>query len=202
MDAARLARQLDFIIEIDKLKHVFRQTLLMDASRLENDAEHSWHLAAMAVLLHEYAAEKGIDLPRVVAMVLVHDLVEIDAGDTYCYDEAGNRDKAEREQAAADRIFAILPPDQAAAVRGLWEEFEAMATPESRFAAALDRLQPLLHNFRTQGAQWRKHGVNAGQVLERNQRMHDGAPELWAYAEAMIRDAVARGYLAPDPRPE
>jgi len=192
----RLARQIDFLREIDKIKGVFRQTWLLDGSRKENDAEHSWHLATMAMLLAEYAAEPGIDLARVVRMVLVHDLVEIDAGDTFAYDEVGERDKAAREQAAADRIFAILPPDQAAEVRALWDEFEARRTGEARFAAALDRLQPLLHNYCTQGAAWREHGVTAGQVLARNRHMAEGAPKLWRYAERLIHNAVRKGYLA------
>ena len=195
----RLASQIRFIVEIDRLKSVLRQTHLMDGSRRENDAEHSWHLAVMALLLREYAAEQGVDVSRVVAMVLVHDLVEIDAGDTFCYDEAGNADKPEREQRAAGRIFAILPPDQAREMRGLWDEFEARATPEARFAAALDRLQPQLHNYHTQGATWREHGVTADQVVARNRHMADGAPALWDYAQQLIREAVERGYLAPAP---
>jgi len=194
----RLSRQIGFVREIDKLKAVFRQTWLLDGSRKENDAEHSWHLATMAMLLGEHAAEPGIDVARVVRMTLVHDLVEIDAGDTFVYDEAGARDKARREQAAADRLFALLPPDQAAEMRALWEEFEARQTPEARFAAALDRLQPLLHNYYTQGAAWREHGVKLAQVLDRNRHMAEGAPRLWAFAERLIRDAVEKGYLAAE----
>lgn len=194
----RLARQIRFILEIDRLKQVLRQTVLTDRSRNENDAEHSWHLAVMAILLHEYAAE-AVDVLRVVKMVLVHDLVEIDAGDTFCYDAEGAKDKAQRETAAAERIFPLLPPDQAAEVRALWEEFEARRTPEARFAAALDRLQPLLHNYHTQGFAWRQHGVTVDRVLDRNRHMDEGAPALWAYAKAFIEDAVRRGYLAPAP---
>lgn len=197
MPDERLERQLRFIVEIDKIKNVFRQTFLTDGSRKENDAEHSWHLAVMAVLLKEYAAEPGLDLERVIKMVLVHDIVEIDAGDTFCYDEKGAEDKREREEAAAARIFGMLPPDQARRTRELWEEFEAMETPESRFAAALDRLQPLLHNYNTGGATWREHGVTSDRVLQRNSHMADGSPALWEYAEALIRDAVDKGYLAP-----
>ena len=193
--ADRLARQMEFILEIDKLKQVLRQTSLADGSRRENDAEHSWHLAVMAVLLAEYAAEPQLDLARVVKMLLVHDVVEIDAGDTYHYDEAGNRDKAEREQAAADRLFALLPADQEAELRGLWEEFEARQTPEARYAAALDRFQPNLLNYRTQGRLWREHGVTSAQVIARNCHMAEGAPALWQYAESLIHDAVAKGYL-------
>jgi putative hydrolase of HD superfamily len=194
VSADRLEAQLRFIVEVDKLKHILRQSVLTCGQRHENDAEHSWHLALMAVLLGEYASEE-IDLLRVVKMVLVHDLVEIDAGDTYCYDDEAARDKAERELAAAERIFILLPPDQAAEVRALWDEFEAMDTPESRFAAALDRLQPLLLNYHTQGLSWREHGIVDAQVLERNCHMQLGAPTLWAYAEGLIRDAVDKGYL-------
>jgi putative hydrolase of HD superfamily len=192
----RLARQMDFILEIDKLKQVLRQTSLADGSRRENDAEHSWHLAVMAVLLAEYAAGPQVDLARVVKMVLVHDVVEIDAGDTFHYDEAGNRDKPQREQKAADRLFGLLPADQEAELRGLWEEFEARQTREARYAAALDRLQPNLLNFRTQGRLWREHGVTSRQVIARNRHMAEGAPALWQYAESLIHEAVAKGYLA------
>ena len=192
---ARLDAQIRFVIEIDKVKHVLRQTDLMDGSRRENDAEHSWHLAVMALLLAEYAAG-DIDLSRVVRMVLIHDLVEIDAGDTFCYDEEGAKDKAEREQAAADRIFAVLPDDQAVELRALWDEFEARETADAKFAASLDRLQPLLHNYHTQGAAWRRHGIVRSQVVARNQHIAEGAPALWDYARLLIDDAVARGYLA------
>jgi putative hydrolase of HD superfamily len=159
LNDGRLSRQIDFVREADRLKTVYRQTLLMDGSRYENDAEHSWHVCLMAALLHEHAGSTGVDLLRVLKMLLVHDIVEIDAGDTYCYDEEAHRDKAERERAAADRLFALLPEDQAGEVRALWEEFEGMGTPEARFAAALDRLQPLLHNYFTRGEAWRRHGV-------------------------------------------
>jgi putative hydrolase of HD superfamily len=193
--SARLAAQLAFVVEIDKLKHVLRQTDLMDGSRRENDAEHSWHLAVMALLLAEHAAEEA-DVGRVVRMVLVHDLVEIDAGDTFCYDDEGAKDKGEREQAAADRIFAMLPDDQAAEFRALWDEFEARETPDAKFAAAIDRLQPLLHNYHTQGAAWRRHGIVRSQVVSRNSHMAEGAPALWDYARRLIDEAVAKGYLA------
>lgn len=195
----RLAAQIRFLTEIDRLKSVMRQTWLLDGSRLENDAEHSWHLAVMALLLGEYAAEPEVDMARVARMLLVHDLVEIDAGDTYLYDEAANADKAERELRAADRIFALLPADQGEALRALWEEYEAGETPEARFAAALDRLQPLIHNVLTEGRAWRHHGIHAGQVLGRVCSIADGSPALWAYAQSLIREAVERGYLAPPP---
>lgn len=198
IDSQRLARQIRFVREVDKLKTIERQTLLIDASRQENDAEHSWHLALMALVLGEYAAGDRLDLLRVVRMVLVHDLVEIDAGDTYCYDTAGYADKNERETAAADRIFNLLPGDQAAELRALWDEFEAAATPEARFANALDRLQPLIHNASTDGLMWQRHGIRKSQVVGRNRKIGDGAPALWDLARDLIESAVDRGHLAPD----
>ncbi|HID77493.1 MAG TPA: HD domain-containing protein [Planctomycetaceae bacterium] len=195
MESERLARQIAFIVEIDRLKGIFRQTWLMDGTRRENDAEHSWHVAIMAVLLAEYAAAGQIDLLRVLQMLLVHDLVEIDAGDTYVYDTKGSGDKVRRERRAAERIFGLLPPDQAERMRGWWEEFEACQTPEARFAAALDRFQPLLHNYQTGGRTWQTHGVAMEQVLEVNRRIDHGAPALWQYAERLIEDAVRREFL-------
>ena len=196
LNQGRLTQQLAFIVEIDKLKKILRQTMLTDGSRHENDAEHSWHLAVMAILMVEYAAAQ-IDLLRVMKMVLIHDIVEIDAGDTYIYDEKGNADKPRRERAAADRIFALLPPDQAGELRACWEEFEARKTSDAMYAAALDRLQPLLHNFHTQGKMWREHGITADRVLRRNQPYFAGAPALWPFVEDLIRESVRRGYLAP-----
>jgi putative hydrolase of HD superfamily len=194
-DDDRLRRHVEFLIEIDKLKGVFRQTWLMDGSRRENDAEHSWHLAVMALLLSEYAAEPEVDLLRVVKMVLVHDLVEIDAGDVLVYDRSESSEWQAREREAAERVFRILPTDQAGEFRGLWEEFEARATREARFAAALDRFQPILHNYQTQGKAWREHGVTSEQVIAHNRHMAEGAPRLWEYAHNLIRDAVKHGYL-------
>ncbi len=197
MDFHRLERQIAFVREADKLKTIDRQTLLVDASRQENDAEHSWHLALMALVLGEYAESKSIDLLHVVRMVLVHDLVEIDAGDTYCYDEAGHADKVQREIAAAQRIFNLLPSDQAAEMRALWDEFEASATPEAQFANALDRLQPLMHNVFTSGRMWKKHGIVKSQVISRNRKIADGAPDLWTFARGLIEKAMDDGHLAP-----
>jgi putative hydrolase of HD superfamily len=195
MQNNRLQKQLQFILEIDKLKKIVRQSPLTDQSRKENDAEHSWHLAVMAILLSEYAKEHQMDAFHVVKLALIHDLVEIDAGDTFCYDKIGNRQKLERETRAADRIFNILPQDQAIQMRDLWDEFEARETPEACFAAALDRLQPLLLNFHTQGGTWREHGIKRQQVIQRNSPMNDGAPELWEYAEKLIDEAVEKGML-------
>ena len=190
----RLAQQLGFVVEIDRLKTVLRRTLIADRSRRENTAEHSWHIAVSALLFAEHAGEE-VDLSRVVRMLLVHDVVEIDAGDTFAYDEVGYEDKAERERAAAERIFGLLPADQGGELRALWDEFEERQTAEARFANAVDRLQPMLHNFLTEGHAWRQHGVTATQVRERNRTIAEGAPELWRFAERMIDQAVERGYI-------
>ena len=177
----RLQQQMEFITEVDKLKKIGRQSYLTDSSRKENDAEHSWHLAMMAVLLSEYA-KKDVDVLRVISMVLIHDLVEIDAGDTYAYDTEGNKSKRAREEKAADRIFHILPKDQAKKIRELWEEFEENETPEANFANALDRVQPIMLNHQSGGKAWKEHGVALSQVLSRNVNVKKGAPELWKYA--------------------
>lgn len=197
MTEDRLAKQIEFIVQIDKLKDIMRQNVVTGSRRRESDAEHSWHLAMMAVLLAEYAAEPGIDVSRVVKMALVHDLVEIDAGDTFCYDEQGNLDKEEREKQAAARLFALLPADQAAALMALWQEFEAMATAEARFANCLDRLQPLLLNYHSDGHTWKKPGVNRAKVLKRNQVSQENAPRLWRLACELIDDSVKQGLLKP-----
>ncbi len=165
-----------------------RRTLLADESRREDSAQHSWHIATMALILSEYAQCEKLDLLKVIKMALVHDLVEIDAGDTFCYDTLGNESKLQREKLAADRIFGVLPPDQAGELHDLWEEFEARRTPEARFAAALDRLQPILNNHATDGKVWRANGIQKHQVLERNRHMEEGAPELWAYAVRLIEE--------------
>ena len=195
MDMERLARQIEFLVEIDKLKSVVRQSLLMDGSRQENSAEHSWHLAVLAMVLAEHSLVP-VDLLKVLKMILVHDLVEIDAGDTYCYDEEGNKNKAEREIRAADRIFSLLPVEQAAEFRSLWEEFESRKSSDALFAASLDRLQPLLNNFRSGGVMWRKHNIRKEQVVSRNRSMAEGAPVLWEYAQKMIEEAIANGWIA------
>lgn len=191
-----LEKQLGFIVELDKLKNVYRRTLLMDGSRNENDAEHSWHLALMALVLAKYARET-VDMLRVLKMVLLHDIVEIDAGDTFCYDTEGERHRLEREEKAAERIFGLLPPEQAHEFYELWYEFESRQTAEAKFAAALDRLHPLLHNYYTQGHAWQKHGITSSQVIERNKGIEDGAPLLWVYAQRLIHEAVEKNYLAP-----
>ncbi len=195
MELERLERQMDFIEEIDKLKHVYRKTLLMDGTRHENDAEHSWHLGIMAILLSEHSNVRELDVLHVIRMVLVHDIVEIDAGDTFCYDKKGALDKREREERAAERIFNILPEDQGKGIRELWEEFERCETPEAKFANSLDRFQPLLHNYRTCGRSWRKYGVTKDMVLDRNRPIKKGSRKLWAFAKKIIDDSVAKGYL-------
>ena len=191
----RLQKQIQFILEIDKLKRVLRQTYVTEDERQENSAEHSWHVAMMAWLLAEHADEP-IDAMRVTKMMMVHDIVEIDAGDTYCYDEQGALDKAERELAAADRIFGLLPPDQGEELRTLWDEFESRKTPEAKFAAALDRVMPLLHNFHSQGRSWQEHGIRKDQVLAHNRHTGEGSEALWELAKDLIEKAVEAGYLA------
>ncbi len=192
----RLAQQIQFVIEIDQLKGILRQTLLTDRSRRENSAEHSWHIALMAVLLAEYAPA-DVDVLRVVKMLLVHDLVEIDAGDTFCYDAQHNQSKADREQQAADRLFGLLPPDQAQELRSWWDEFEAQATPDAQFAAALDRLQPMLNNVQTAGGTWKQHQITKAQVLQRAAPIAIGAPALGDFIQHLIDHSVAQGYLRP-----
>jgi len=189
-----LKNQISFIVEIDKLKKIYRQNYLSDGSRKENDAEHSWHLAIMAFLLAEHA-EENLDLLKVMKMVLMHDLVEIDAGDTYCYDEQANVGKREREEQCARRIFNMLPEEQCREMFELWEEFERMETPEARYAAALDRLQPVLLNYFSEGKSWKEHGICIDQVIKRNGRIKNSSPELWEFVEGLLHDAVKKGYL-------
>jgi putative hydrolase of HD superfamily len=196
-DSAALERQIRFVLEADRLKSVTRQTTITDGSRRENSAEHSWHLALMAVTLAEHAPP-GTDLGRVGAMLLLHDLVEIDAGDLFLYaDAAAQARQEEAERAAAMRIFAILPEPRGSELRALWEEFEERRTPEARFARALDRLQPMLLNLTSGGGTWREHGITLGQVLPKLDLIEDGSPALGAYARTMIATAVDQGILAP-----
>ncbi|MBQ8912622.1 MAG: HD domain-containing protein [Lachnospiraceae bacterium] len=190
----RLKKQLDFLLEIDKSKEVIRQTYLSDGSRKENDAEHSWHLAIMVILLSEYANE-DIDVLKTVSMVLIHDLVEIDAGDTYAYDTEGNKTKRERELKAADRIFNLLPKDQADKFRALWEEFERCDTPESRFAAALDKTQPVILTDNQGGKSWVEHGVKKSQISKRTEHVKEGSKELGEYINEAVKRNVDKGLL-------
>lgn len=188
----RLKKQMEFIVEVDKVKNIIRQTYLADGNRKENDAEHSWHLALMAVLLKEYSNEE-VDLTKVVPMVLIHDLVEIDAGDTYAYDEAGAETKRERETKAADRIFGMLPEDQCKWFRELWEEFEAYETPEAKFAHVLDNCQPLLLNDASNGRSWAEHGVRKSQIYKRNEHTSEGSVEIWEYMKELIDKHIRLG---------
>ena len=178
----RFKKQLAFVKEIDKEKQIFRQTYISDATRKENDAEHAWHMAIMAFLFSEYANE-NIDVLKTIRMILIHDVVEIDAGDTYAYDEVGKQSQREREEKAASRLFGILPEDQAADMRALWEEFEEGETPEARFARALDNFQPMMLNDATEGIAWEEHGVALSKILKRNERTPRGSVELWNYAK-------------------
>jgi putative hydrolase of HD superfamily len=192
-----LENQISFLLECDRLKTVLRQSTISDGSRRENSAEHSWHLAILALVLAGHAPP-GTDLSRVLAMVLIHDLVEIDAGDLFVYADAAAQERQEAaERAAADRIFPLLPTPQGQQLRALWDEFEERATPEARFARALDRLQPMLLNTVTQGGTWAAHGITADQVLQRVQLIEDGSPSLGAFARQLVLDSVDRGLLLP-----
>ena len=190
----RLSKQLDFLVEMDKMKNIYRQTLVLHEDRQENDAEHAWHLAMLALVLSEYANEP-IDLKTVLETVLIHDIVEIDAGDTYAYDTAGNATKAEREQKAAERLFGILPKEQGAHFRELWDAFEAGSTPEARFAASLDRIQPLTLNYCKGGISWKRRDIKRSQVEGRIQTVYDGSEVLGDYAMELIRRASEEGLL-------
>ena len=191
---ARLAQQLAFIVEIDRLKSIIRRAPLIDGSRRENSAEHSWHLALMAMVLAEHIDEP-VDVGRTIRLVLVHDIIEIDAGDTFAYDLTGYLDKAEREERAAGRIFGLLPGDQAAEFRALWDEFEAGRTAEARFANALDRLMPLLHNYLNEGGVWRENGIGADKVRQRMAPVEQVSAELGELVESFVQAAVEHGYI-------
>ena len=192
----RFKRQIAFALEVDKLKNVDRRTTLLDVSRQENSAEHSWHIALLVLVLSEYANDEHLDLFRVLKMLLIHDLVEIDAGDTYCYDATGGQDQEMRETKAAKRLFNILPSDQADAFRSLWNEYEAKDSSESKFANALDRVQPFLHNYFTRGHTWQKHSTKKKQVVKRMQPVDEGSRFLWKYVSFLIDDAAEKGYLS------
>lgn len=198
MEENRLDRQFDFFREIDKEKFIGRQTYLTDGFRKENEAEHAWHMALMTILLSEYSNEK-IDVLKTVTMLLIHDLVEIDAGDTYAYDEEGKKTKRAREVAAADRIFGLLPQDQGEKLRALWEEFEEGQTAEAKFAHGMDHIQPLMLNAATDGKSWMEHGIRLSQVLGRNQNTAEGSEKLWEYAyQKFIEPNVEKGRLQKD----
>ena len=191
----RLKQQLNFIIEADKMKSVMRQTLLADKSREESDAEHSWHIALMALTLLEHAGFEGIDINRVVKMAIIHDLVEIYAGDTFAYDTVNNESKEEREKEAADKLFGLLPPEQGEEYRGLWEEFDEMETPDAMYAAAIDRLQPFINNTLTDGHTWVKHSVTAEQIYKRMAPVKKALPALWGFIEEAVESGIKKGWV-------
>ena len=190
----RLEKQIQFIVEIDKVKNIYRQNYLADGERKENDAEHSWHIALMAYLLQEYS-EKPIDVSKVMLMVLIHDLVEIDAGDTYAYDAAGAETKRQREETAADRIFGLLPEDQGRYFRELWEEFEAYETPEGKYAHLLDNFQPLLLNDVSGGLSWKEHQVKKSQIYKRNEKIEETSETVWNCMKEIIQKHIGRGHV-------
>lgn len=191
----RLNQQLQFIAEIDKVKKIIRQTLLLDKSKQENDAEHSWHMAMAMFILLEHSNHKNLDLVKAVKMVLIHDIVEIDAGDAYAYDAKANEGKFEREVKAADRIFGLLPKDQAEEYKKLWLEFEEGESPEAQFVGAIDKFMPMYHNYLTEGEQWKKHEVTTSMVIKRNNVMQQGSEVLWNSIHSMLMDAEKKGYL-------
>lgn len=198
MTAERLDRQLQFLLEIDRLKQVERQTAITAGTRRENTAEHSWHLAMYALILHEWS-NADVDIAHVLALCLVHDIVEIDAGDTFAYDVAAHADKEDRERAAAERLFGLLPDDQGRHLHALWEEYEAQETPESRFANAVDRLQPAMLNHHADDASpWKRHGVTVPQAMKRLSPIGDGSVALWERTQSIIAEAVRRGNLVEE----
>lgn len=192
--SSRIEQQLAFLVEADKLKGILRRTLLTDSSRQENTAEHSWHLALTAMVLEEYSAAP-VNMGKVLRMLIVHDVVEIDAGDTFAFDAAGNATKEQRERNAADRIFGLLPAEFSAQLRGLWEEFDRAATPEARFANAVDRIQPFLQNKETRGGTWRIHKLSRGQVLARMEPIRTAMPQLWPMVVATIDDFFTNNFV-------
>ncbi|MGI6561102.1 MAG: HD domain-containing protein [Clostridia bacterium] len=191
----KLERQLHFLAEIDKAKQVVRNTLLLDKSRQENDAEHSWHMAVAAFVLWEYANFEDMDMVRVFKMILLHDIVEIDAGDVFAYSIVDPELRAKEERKAAERIFGLLPEDQRKLFYDLWIEYDERKTNESKFANALDRFMPIYHNYRTDGTQWKRFNVTKEQVLIKNRHVQEGSKILWEYIEKIVEESVEQGYL-------
>jgi putative hydrolases of HD superfamily len=200
MPSDKLAKQIDFIKEIDKVKYIQRKTKLFNSDRNENDAEHSWHLALMALVLAEHSNEQ-IDILKVIKMVLIHDIVEIDAGDTFIYDSQKNHSNTDEERLAAQRIFGLLPQEQTNELIAIWEEFEAGESPESKFARSMDRLEPLLQNTSNKGGTWNEFGVNYDKVYEKKQIIREGSDTLWNFAEGLINESVEKGILKKDAQP-
>ena len=194
MDKERFQKQLNFILEADKEKNIFRQTHLSGHGRRENDAEHAWHMTIMIYLLKEYANEE-IDVAKAMMMALIHDIVEIDAGDTYAYDTAGLETQKDREEKAAERIFGMLPEDQKAELKSLFEEFEEYETPEAKFARAMDNFQPLLLNDSNDGGDWKEHGVCRSQIMGRHKKTRLGSEEIGQYSEELIMENVKKGNI-------
>jgi putative hydrolase of HD superfamily len=195
MDKDRFQKQLDFIVEIDRLKTVLRQSAIIDQSKRENSAEHSWHIAIMGTILYEYCDTNKVDLARAVKMALIHDIVEVYAGDTFAFDIEGYKDKQKREKEAADKIFGMLPENQGTELRELWEEFEAMETYDAKFAATMDRLQPFILNYYTEGHTWKLGNVNSAMVYKRIGVLREACPDLWNNIDEMIKDSIEKGYL-------
>ncbi|QQD11591.1 HD domain-containing protein [Sphingobacterium sp. UDSM-2020] len=197
MDFEILLKQIDFIKEIDKVKYIHRKTKLFNSNRNENDAEHSWHLAMMALILAEHANEP-IDVLKVVKMVLIHDIVEIDAGDTFIYDMQKNHVNTDQERLAANRIFGLLPQEQSKEFIAVWEEFEAGLTAEAKFARTMDRLEPLLQNTSNNGGTWKEFDVDYSKVIEKKKIINEGSTTIWKYAEELINESVEKGILRKD----
>lgn len=195
MVSERLLKDIEFIVELDKMKSILRQTSLINEDRREDDAQHSWHISIMAMILGKYSNEK-IDVCKVIKMLLTHDLVEIYAGDTFCYDKVGNEDKKERENQAADKIFGMLDEDKGRELRALWDEFEEGQTPEALFAASMDRLQPMLNNYHNNGGTWRKFNVAKEDIYKRIAPVKKSSDDLWEFVENMIEDAANRGLIS------
>ena len=190
----RLLKDIEFIVELDKMKSILRQTSLIEEDKREDDAQHSWHIAVMTMVLNEYANEE-LDDKKIIKMLLIHDIVELYAGDTFCYDEKGNKDKRERELLAADKIFGMLKEEKALEFRALWDEFEEMETPEALFAASMDRLQPMLNNYYNGGGTWKKFGVDKEAIYKRIAPVKESSDKLWEFVEHMIEDAYSRGLI-------
>ncbi len=194
MISKKLFQDIEFIVELDKMKSILRQTSLINEEKREDDAQHSWHISIMAMILEEYADEE-VNLLKVIKMLLIHDLVEIYAGDTFCYDKESNGDKRERELAAAEKIFGMLDKEKEKELRSLWDEFEEMETPEALFAVAMDRLQPMLNNYYNNGGTWKKFNVAKADIYKRIGPVKDSSEDLWKYAEYMIEDSFEKGFI-------